>query len=197
MRAAVIPPYIRRAPSKVTTRLTWICHGATAANRTASFPTDEPLEEQALSEAMLPAPGRADRVFASPALRALQTAQMLGFDATRAPSLRDCDYGRWTGKPLMSLHSEEPENLALWMSDPEASPHQGESLEQLCKRVAGWMNEEMPLGGHVVAVTHAAVIRAAILDVVKAPFASFWTIDVQPLGMVRMTHDGRRWSLRF
>ncbi len=197
MRAAVIPPYIRRAPNKVTTRLTWICHGATAANRTASFPTDEPLEEQALSTAMLPAPGRADRVFASPALRALQTAQMLGFDATRAPSLRDCDYGRWTGKPLMSLHSEEPENLALWMSDPEASPHQGESLEQLCKRVAGWMNEEMPLGGHVVAVTHATVIRAAILDVLKAPFASFWTIDVQPLGMVRMTHDGRRWSLRF
>ncbi len=197
MRAAAIPPYIRRAPSNVTTRLTWICHGATAANRTASFPTDEPLEEQALSKAMLPVPGRADRVFASPALRALQTAEMLGFDATRAPSLRDCDYGRWTGKPLMSLHSEEPENLALWMSDPEASPHEGESLEQLCKRVAGWMNEEMPLGGHVVAVTHAAVIRAAILDVVKAPFASFWTIDIQPLGMVRMTHDGRRWSLRF
>ncbi|WP_183749944.1 histidine phosphatase family protein [Rhizobium sp. BK196] len=181
----------------MTTCLTWINNGATAANRTASFPMDEPLEEQAMSKATLPSPGQADRVFVSPALRTRQTAEMLGFDAVLAPALRDCDYGRWSGKPLMSLRSEEPDNFALWISDPEAAPHEGESLQQLCKRVAGWMNEEMPLGGHVVAVTHAAVIRAAILDVLKAPAASFWTIDVQPLGMVRMTHDNRRWSLRF
>jgi broad specificity phosphatase PhoE len=181
----------------VTTRLTWICHGATAANRTASFPTDEPLEESAPGQAALPAPGRADTVFVSPALRARQTAEILGFDAILAPSLRDCDYGRWAGRPLMSLHAEEPENFALWMSDPEAAPHEGESLQELASRVAGWMNEEMPLGGHIVAISHAAVIRAAILNVLKAPPAAFWTIDVPPLGMVRMTHDGRRWSLRF
>lgn len=181
----------------MTTRLTWINHGATAANRTASFPVDEPLEEKTLGEAAMPTLGRADRVFTSPALRARQTAEILGFEATVAPSLRDCDYGRWAGRPLMSLHSEEPENLALWMSDPEAAPHEGESLQQLGRRVTGWMNEEMPLGGRVIAVTHAAVIRAAILNVLKAPPAAFWTIDIQPLGMARMTHDGRRWSLRF
>jgi broad specificity phosphatase PhoE len=84
-----------------------------------------------------------------------------------------------------------------WMSYPEAAPHGGESLVDLRTRDAGWMDSESALGGHVIAVSHAAVIRAAVAHVLEAPLSSFWLSDIEPLAIVRMTSNGRRWSLRF
>ena len=47
-----------------------------------------------------------------------------------------------------------------------------------------------------VAVTHAAVIRAAILAVMGASAACFARIDVTPLSLTDLRSDGRRWTLR-
>lgn len=182
----------------VNTRLTWICHGATAASRKALFPLDEPLEDKAVEEAgrMARLP-HADRIVTSPALRARQTAAALGLEAEMEQRLADCDNGRWAGRSIAAIGTEEPENLMAWMSDPEAAPHGGESFLGLRRRVAGWMDEQSLLGGHVIAVTHPAVIRAATAHVLQAPLPSFWLIDVEPLAVVRMTSNGQRWSLRF
>ncbi|MBX5164109.1 MULTISPECIES: histidine phosphatase family protein [unclassified Rhizobium] len=182
----------------MNTRLIWICHGATAASRKALFPLDEPLDNKAAEEAarMTTLP-RADRIVTSPALRARQTAEALGLDARIDQALRDCDHRRWAGRSIAAIEAEEPENLMAWMCDPEAAPHGGESLVDLRTRVGGWMDNESALGGHVIAVSHAAVIRAAIAYVLQAPLSSFWLVDVEPLGIVRMTSNGRRWSLRF
>ncbi|MBY2914763.1 histidine phosphatase family protein [Rhizobium leguminosarum] len=182
----------------MNTRLTWICHGATAASRKALFPLDEPLEDKAVEEAgrMIPQP-RADRIAMSPALRARQTAEALRLEARIDLALRDCDHGRWAGRSITTIGTEEPENLMGWMSDPEAAPHGGESLVDLRTRIAGWMDEQSSLGGHVIAVSHAAVIRAAIVHVLQAPLSSFWLSDVEPLSVIRMTSNGQRWSLRF
>ncbi|RFB89042.1 histidine phosphatase family protein [Rhizobium leguminosarum bv. trifolii] len=182
----------------MNTRLTWICHGATAASRKGLFPLDEPLEDKAAEEAAgMAALPRADRLVTSPALRARQTAEALGLQAQPDPALRDCDHGRWAGRSIAAIEAEEPENLMAWMSDPAAAPHGGESLVDLGTRIAGWMDNESALGGHVIAISHAAVIRAAIAHVLRAQSSSFWLVDVEPLGMVRMTSNGRRWSLRF
>lgn len=193
--------YSHRYPeigTTVNTRLTWICHGATAASRKGLFPLDEPLEDKAAEEAAgMAALPRADRIATSPALRARQTAEALGLQARTDPELRDCDHGRWAGKSIAAIEAEEPENLMAWMSDPEAVPHGGESLLDLGTRVAGWMDNESALGGHVIAISHAAVIRAAVAHVLRAPPPSFWLVDIEPLGIVRMTSNGRRWSLRF
>ncbi|EJT04213.1 histidine phosphatase family protein [Rhizobium sp. CCGE 510] len=182
----------------MNTRLTWICHGATAANRKALFPLDEPLEDKAAEEASgMAAPSRADRIVTSPALRARQTAQALRLEARIDQALRDCDHGRWAGRSIAAIEAEEPENLMAWMRDPEAAPHGGESLVDLRTRVGGWMDDESAHGGHVIAVSHAAVIRAAVAHVLQAPISCFWLVDVEPLAIVRMTSNGRRWALRF
>ncbi|PDT01282.1 histidine phosphatase family protein [Rhizobium chutanense] len=178
-------------------RLTWICHGATAASRKGLFPLDEPLEEKAMAEAgRMAAPPRADRIVMSPALRARQTAEALHLEARIDQALCDCDHGRWAGRSITTIEAEEPEGLMAWMSDPEAAPYGGESIADLRTRIAGWMDEQSTLGGHVVAVTHASVIRAAIAHVLHAPLSSFWLVDVEPLAVIRMTSNGRRWSLR-
>lgn len=177
------------------TRLTWVCHGTTEANRQARFPLDEPLEEKAFAQAQALSAGlrSADRVFASPALRARQTAQALGLDPLDAPELSDCDYGHWAGRSITELEADE---LAAWMSDPHAAPHGGESIVKLYARVEGWMDGQLKHGGHVVAISHAPVLRAAILVALQAPAASFWRVDVEPLSILRMTSNGSRWSLR-
>jgi broad specificity phosphatase PhoE len=180
------------------TRLTWICHGSTAANREARFPLDEPLEDKALRFALtlVDRLQRADRAFASPALRARQTAETLGLFFQPAPDLADCDYGRWAGRSIAELTQAEPDGLAAWMTKPDAAPHGGETIAAVCSRVEVWMEAQAGLGGHVIAITHPAIIRAAIVNTLRAPLSSFWLADIEPLAIVRMNSNGSRWSLR-
>ncbi|KQV66035.1 histidine phosphatase [Rhizobium sp. Root1220] len=180
------------------TRLTWICHGSTVANREARFPLDEPLDERAVeaTKAIASLLQRADHVFASPALRARQTAEALGLAAETADDLADCDYGRWAGRSIYDLQQTEAENLAGWMTQPDETPHGSESVTAMCARVGAWMDGHLRLGGHAIAVTHAAILRAAIVSALKAPASSYWLSDIEPLAIVRMTSNGNRWALR-
>jgi broad specificity phosphatase PhoE len=179
-------------------RLTFVCHGATASNRTATFPGDEPLEEKAIQQTrmLVRLLDRADHVWTSPALRARQTAELLSFDGEPDAILRDCDYGRWSGRTMMDIQATEPENLAAWMTDATAAPHGGESFSALSERAGLWMDRRLGDSGHTIAITHASVIRAALLHVLQAPLSAFWKIDVEPLSIVQMSGEGRRWALR-
>jgi broad specificity phosphatase PhoE len=177
----------------MSARLTLICHAATRATHTAAFPLDEPAELVSLAKvsrlAVTP-----DRVLTSPALRARQTAEALGLDAEIDEALRDIDLGSWAGRTLGDIQAAEPEVVALWIADPEAAPHGGESVAGLLRRVAPWL--EAQRASRVVAVTHASVIRAAIVLAIDAGAAAFWRIDVAPLCRVELRGDGRRWTLR-
>ena len=50
--------------------------------------------------------------------------------------------------------------------------------------------------GRLVAVTHPAVIRAAILVALDAPPKSFWRIDIAPMSRTVMNFRGQAWTLR-
>lgn len=179
-------------------RLTMICNGATAATRRGSFPLDEPLEPRSLlhAEAMGKVLRRADRVWTSPALRARRTAESLSLQASVEPALADQDCGRWAGKSFAEVQAEQPDDIAAWLSDPDAAPHGGESPADVSRRVSVLMNRLMGEPGHTIAVTHASVIRAAMLHVLGAPLAAYWKIDVEPMSMADFRSDGRRWVLR-
>jgi broad specificity phosphatase PhoE len=184
----------------MTVRLTLVCHGMTAATAAAVFPAGEPLTERGLREATTATAalaGTAERITAwcSPAPAAVQTAAALGLRAQTDPGLRDCDFGRWRGRPLADVHAAEPDEVGVWMSDPAAAPHGGESVLDLIDRTAGWLAGCLHHVGRASAVTHAAVIRAAVLHVLDAPAASFWRVDVPPLATVRLTGRGGRWQL--
>jgi broad specificity phosphatase PhoE len=44
-------------------------------------------------------------------------------------------------------------------------------------------------------ITHAAVIRAAIVHAIEATPQSFWRIDVAPLSCTRLSGTNGRWNL--
>lgn len=172
--------------------LTLICHARTDAQRLGRFHLDEdavslPLENRSGFEGCL-------NNLVAPELRARQTAEALGLAGQREPGLRDCDLGRWKGMSLKRLEQEDPIGLQHWLSDPQASPHGGESLARLCQRVAHWLDER-PAQGQWQAVTHPMVIRAALLHVLGCPLQAFHQIDVLPLSVLRVSRHGR-WRLR-
>lgn len=174
-----------------------LCHAATAATRSASFALDEPIEggEEARIAALPAGLARHATVLAAPSLAARQTAEALAADVAEEAALRDLDVGSWRGRALADVAAAEPQGLAAWMTDPEAAPHGGESIAGLVARVGAWLDGGS-LAGRVLAVTHPAVLRAAVLHGLGAPACAFWTIDAGPLAAVTFSHDGRRWTLR-
>jgi broad specificity phosphatase PhoE len=181
----------------MTTRLKLLCHASTSAVRASAFPADEPLDVQgrqklaAFPRHLL----RGDRCVTSPALRASQTAEALGLEAVIEPALRDCDYGQWTGRSLEEVQAQDPQAVAEWLRDPEAAPHGGESVTALIARVSAWLDAQKTISGTIVAITHASVIRAAIVCALEAGPQSFWHIDVAPLSLTRLSGHRGRWTL--
>jgi broad specificity phosphatase PhoE len=183
----------------MTARLDFICHASTAATRDIAFPADEPLDDQGRARALAFADHLhgANRVWASPELRTRQTAQALGLDAVIAPELRDCDCGAWKGRALQELSACEPEAVSRWLRDPTAAPPGGESTANVIQRVASWLDLQQGVTGRAIVVTHAAIIRAAIVYAIGASAHSFSRIDVAPLSRACLSgHDGR-WNLTY
>jgi broad specificity phosphatase PhoE len=174
-----------------------LSHAPTAATRAAAFPADEPLDPPGLAAAEVLAEQargvlrrRPDELLTSPAVRCVQTAKAWGYAATVEPALRDADAGRWAGRTLAAVAAAEPDAVAAWLAG--AAPPGGESVAQVRARAAAWLSGT----GTTVAVTHAAVIRALVVDVLGAPGTAFWRIDVPPLTRTVLRGGGDRWTLR-
>jgi broad specificity phosphatase PhoE len=181
----------------MTTRLILICHGSTDAVRRSAFPADELLDDHGRKQSAdlagrLP---RADASWVSPELRTRQTAEALGLEAKPLPPLRDCDYGRWSGRSFDDVCAREPQAVAAWLNDPAAAPHGGESISHLMQRVAQWLAGEIIHHRQSIVVTHAAVIRAAVVHAIEAAPQSFWRIDISPLSCTRLSGNDGRWNL--
>jgi broad specificity phosphatase PhoE len=175
-----------------------VCHAATSAVRAAHFPLDEALDSRAHTMAceMASQLGRVDVAWTSPALRARQTAAGLQLDAEVDLRLRDMDLGRWAGHALEEIAAAEPEAVRGWSSEPDAAPHGGESVMDLLSRIQPWLDAAAGDDRRAVAVTHASVIRAAIILAIDAKPVSFWRIDVAPLCRVELRMNAGHWRLR-
>ena len=177
-------------------RLTLVSHAMTDAMAAARFPGDEPLNEMGRrqAEAVGAQLSRGARHFAGPEQRAHQTADLLGLDAATDPLLTDLNCGRWQGKRLQDV---PPADLTVWLTDPTRAPHGGESIADLMQRVARWLNSLTENASATVAVTHPAVIRAAILLALDVPAKSFWRIDIAPVSRTTLHYRGGCWTLRW
>jgi broad specificity phosphatase PhoE len=175
-------------------RLTLVSHAMTDAMAAGRFPTDEPLNSvghrqvDASTELGVP-----ERAYCGPEKRSRQTAELLGLQASVDTRLADLDCGRWRGDVLGGVDSAD---LAIWLTDPTRAPHGGESVVDLIERVNGWMESLTARHARLVAVTHPAVIRAAVVIALDAPPKSFWRIDIAPASRTVLHFRGHAWSLR-
>jgi len=177
-------------------RLTLVSHAMTDAMAAGRFPADEPLNgigrRQVKAAAGLHLNSEI-RQLAAPEQRARQTAQLLGLQATTEPRLADLDCGAWCGQTLRAVG---PADLQRWLTEPAQAPHGGESIVDLIGRVAGWLASLTEDALPAVAVTHPAVIRAAVLTALDTPPKSFWRIDIAPVSCTVMHFRKGYWTLR-
>ncbi|MFE4460382.1 histidine phosphatase family protein [Nocardia tengchongensis] len=178
------------------TRLTLVTHAITDAVQGARFPADEPLNplgSRSVEKAGgLPGPAP-ETVLHAPEVRAEQTCRALGFTGVPESALRDLDHGGWAGKSMDEL---APEQLMGWLTDPAYRDHGGESITDLLDRVGDWLHALAGSGDRIVAVTHPAIVRAAVLRTLNAPPQSFWRIDIPPLSATTLHHRAPAWTLR-
>lgn len=175
-------------------RLTLVSHGMTDAMAAGRFPTDEPLNAIGLRQVDAAVElGMVDDAICGPEKRVRQTAELLGLQARVDSRLADLDHGRWRGDVLGGL---EPAELAIWLTDVTAAPHGGETIVSLVSRVRGWMETLASTRGRLVAVTHPAVVRAAVLVALDAPARSFWRVDIAPASRTVLHFRGQAWTLR-
>lgn len=163
-------------------RVLLVRHAGTRVTRRAVVPDDE--DATAPLDDLTGWLGRTGRVLTSPARRCRWPG------AAIEPLLRPWDLGRWTGRPMHEL------DLAAWRSDAAYDAHGGESLLALVHRVeillARWRGES----GRVAAVTHAGVIKAAVVQALGAPPQAVWGIDVHPGSATELHADAAgRWRL--
>jgi broad specificity phosphatase PhoE len=133
---------------------------------------------------------RFDRAVRSPAAAALETAAALGLDAVADEGLRDAHHGRWTGKSITALLETEPQLVAAWLADPSQGAPEGESLAALAARVGAWIDGCRDSNARILAITHPAVIRAAVAHVLQCPPSSCLRIDVAPLSRAAISFNG-------
>ncbi len=110
------------------------------------------------------------------------------------PRLREMHFGAWEGVPWADIERAE---FDAWLADfADARPGgDGESVRALMARVAGAWDEWRCQGGDAVWITHAGVMRAALLLVrgVRLPAgAGDWPRDELRFGDVLMLDRRRR-----
>lgn len=167
-------------------RFIWIRHAPTGIADRYIGRTDVPAvlpEPEALGP-LWDALGQIDRVFASPMIRARQTAGAL-FPELRAmvqPGLEEQDFGDWENRSYAEVSFPDDldaEELAAF------APPGGESFADVCARVGACIDQISGAaeGEAVAIIAHAGVIRAALAHALDAPPASGIAFGVDHLSM--------------
>ncbi|TGO04141.1 MSMEG_4193 family putative phosphomutase [Serinibacter arcticus] len=174
-------------------------HGRTTANasgvlagRTVGVALDEVGRDQAASTGERIAAVPVVAVVSSPLERCRQTTQHILEAQSRTPTftldpeLTECDYGRWQGRTLAELATED-----LWsrvQSQPSAvvfpggesmTGMQARSVEAIRRRDAAIEAEHGPQAVWV-AVSHGDIIKSILADALGMHLDLFQRIDVGP-----------------
>lgn len=138
------------------------------------------------------------RVVSSPMTRcqdfAQHLARVLGLPLTVEPSLREVGFGAWEGLSRKAVRTERQEEYLAFLADPVgARPPGSECLEAFVQRVRDGLArlEQDHPGEHVLVVTHAGVIRAAVCIALDIPLHAMYRIKVPYAGLTRLTRDER------
>ncbi len=162
-------------------------HGATAASAArpvlmAGRRTDSPLSEEGQRQAEEAARFLADRpidvLYASPMLRAQQTAAAIGrphkLEPVTIDALIEADLGTWEGLSWDDIQARDAEAYEKFTARPDIYGYGGgESITAVRDRALPALEDVMRhnLGRTIAIVTHRIVIRATAAHLLEVPLA--------------------------
>ena len=149
-------------------RIALLRHGPTGWNALGRIQghTDIPLSDEGLAKMcrlLPPLPFAQARAFASPLLRARQTAEALGLTGpTLDARLMEQNWGSWEGLSRAEILARDGEDaFARAGLKLRFRPPGGESTEELHDRVAAFLKDVARDESDAIAVAHMGVLRAA------------------------------------
>ncbi len=134
-------------------------------------------------------------IFTSPLSRARQSAEIVA-DRLRIspiendPRLAEIHFGGWEGNTQTQVRQRWPELLRLWKTNPDAVRFPGgETLEEARKRLLAFFKDigtlGTPDGAPSLVMTHAGLIRLAILAAQSREVTGFRQLAVPPVSTWR------------
>jgi len=130
----------------------------------------------------------------SPRLRCIETAaplaEALDLPLLIEPALEEIDFGAWTGQSFESLTTDP--GWSSWNKRRGwARPPGGETMAEAQRRIVQHMQRAARRDpeGSIVMITHAELIRAAVLHNRRLSFEAWSQIDIAPCEIVRLTFD--------
>ena len=136
----------------------------------ADIDLDELGKKQAVAVANRCREMKPAAIYSSDLRRCADVANLVGeatdVAVTFDQRLRERDVGEWSGHTRDEVHERWPDDLAAWNAgDESVRPGGGESMAQLCQRIASFIDDVRALEaeGNVVVLSHAAWIRTVPL----------------------------------
>jgi probable phosphoglycerate mutase len=139
------------------------------------------------------------RVVASPLLRCVATAQptaeRLNLALERDDRLVEIEHGTWNGRLRDEIAANDPERYRAWRESPATvSFADGETLVQVRERWRAFAASFAPAVPALV-VTHDAVVRVALVDVLGRELDAFWDVHVENGAFAVLERDATGWTL--
>jgi broad specificity phosphatase PhoE len=169
--------------------LSIVRHARTEANAGGRLQgrLDLPLDDVGVQQAALltKVVHGVDRVVCSPLLRARQTAEVFGIEPTVDERWMEVHYGDLEGCPIVDVPRETWRRM---LTESRFCPPGGESLETMSVRVTAAIEDLMEEARtrHVVVVTHATPVKAAMAWALGAPLDTIWRSHVDQASVTRI-----------
>lgn len=177
-------------------KITFICHGATIYSDEGRFSDTEnypPINEEGYEEMtricdyLKKRAIKNDRIYSSPATRALQSAKMVSrvygkkdFEILEELKPRKC--GSFNGLTFEQVEIKHPDLLSQLIYEPDTrTPEDAESVTEFVNRVSKVIDNvvEANIGNRIIIVTHPDVIKAAICQALEIPHCSLQHIYIK------------------
>lgn len=175
-------------------KITFIRHGATINTEENRLFDDESYpalnvsgkyQMEKISEWIKRKGLKTDRIYASSALRTVQSARILssicGKDFEIINELRSRKNGIWSGLSFDEIEKKYPQMLDEYHKNPEHySPEGGETTFELNARVAEALDDiiEKNVSKRIIIVTHGEVIQAAIANALGIPLKNQFKVYI-------------------
>jgi alpha-ribazole phosphatase len=159
-----------------------LCYGQSNVALADNF-----LEEARQLQQKLPKFKQETLIFSSPLTRCVQLAETFSGTVTTDARLLELDFGDWEG---LRFDAIEAGLLQQWTDNfVHAAPPNGESFSDLCLR-AGlfWRDLLSREAEQALVITHAGVIRALLVYILKLPPARAFQFRVDPGSVHKFQH---------
>lgn len=189
-------------PEETITTVIFVRHGHTKQTEEGKLYSDP---EAVLSDAgMKQAKALADfckgenpeLLFSSSASRTRATADIVGktlaMETLCISGFEEQSVGDWEGRSYLEIKKQDPGLYERWSRDPIRNrPPGGESIEDLLDRISKSMAELLQerAGKKVMIVSHAGVIRSALVLALGMPIDNFYRISVPCASVCKLDYS--------